>query len=367
MSLNIPPEVCSLICAAVVHRAELATLCRTSRAFRDEAQRILYRRVNLGHQTRQLKSLALAVTRHSHLAERVHTLVLRLPETLKLSPLDGSRIKDTLGACINLKELRVSCADAYPFSSPASIDGWMLNDASFRLIKFANSYFRFDCIMGFLDAQSEICVFSTTTHYGRFPSSDAQLPNLIAISVVSLESLPAGRPLQRIETRFHHDYSPLVRYSGTLTSLHLMGQWMDYGSTLSDTLIIISDMLPALVKLGVTEQRKNRTPTLIELTPMATLRKFSRLETFLLLVRNVVRFDDQASARVYEMEDEQDLEDLGQAIMMTCSKLHRVVVGAHVQLGQELNCTLTRTTGGEVRSKRGYELSSDGVSMFWDP
>ncbi|KAJ7681001.1 hypothetical protein DFH06DRAFT_1164800 [Mycena polygramma] len=325
MPLNIPPEVYSLIRAAVEYRAELVTLCRTSRAFRDEAQRILYRRVNLGHQTRRLKSLALAVTRHSHLAEREHTLVLRLPETLKLSPLDGSRIKDTLGACINLKELRVSCADAYPFSSPNSIDGWMLKDASFRLIKFANSYFRFDCIMGFLDAQSEICVFSTTTHHDCFPPSDAQLPNLIAISVVSLHSLPAGRPLQRIETRFQHDYSPLVRYSGTLTSLHLMGQWVDQGKyhPLRHPYYHFGHVACAgQIGCHRTEEKCNVRrslsgshqlipQSLIELTPMATLRKFSRLETFLLLVRNVVRFNDQASARIYEMDEEQDLEDLG--------------------------------------------------------
>ncbi|KAJ7633482.1 hypothetical protein DFH06DRAFT_693234 [Mycena polygramma] len=211
--LAIPPEVHALICAVVEDPTELVTLCRTSCIFRDQAQRILYHRVDLnGRPMRSVRSWALAVTRHPHLAERVHALALQLPETLKLSPSDGSKIKGALSACVNLKELRVSCAEVYAHGHPDSIHGRMINDAPFRLIKFANSYFNFDNIADFFDAQSDIRVLSSygSYVYGSIPSSDTQLPNLIALSVPSLGALPFGRPLQRIETRFQNGYSPPI-------------------------------------------------------------------------------------------------------------------------------------------------------------
>ncbi|KAJ7681002.1 hypothetical protein DFH06DRAFT_434116 [Mycena polygramma] len=370
MPLAIPLEVCSLICAAVEDRTELATLCRTSRFFRDEAQRILYRRVNLGRPIRLLRSLALAVTRHPHLAERVHTLALRLPEALVMSPSDGSKIKDTFTACVNLKELRMSCAEMYPYGSQDSIDGWMLKGAPFRLTKFANSYFGIhQYLMDFLDEQPEIRVFSTSRHHGRYPLRDGDLPNLIAISVASLYSLPAARPLQRIETEFQHDYSPLAQYSGTLTTLNLVreSEW-DQDTTLSETVIMIADMLPALVHLGITDRTENPADSITERSPMATLNRFSKLETFVLLVPNGFMFFHETSPRVYEMDDEKDLEDLGSAIITACPNLHRVVVGSDVQrLNRVLTYTLTRTPDGRISSNRGYELDSDAVSIFWDP
>ncbi|KAJ6507380.1 hypothetical protein C8R47DRAFT_1101119 [Mycena vitilis] len=367
--LVIPPEVNALICAAVEDPTELVTLCRTSCNFRDQAQRILYHRVDLnGRPMRSVSSWALAVTRHPHLAERVHALALQLPETLKLSPSDGSKIKGALAACVNLKELRVSCAEVYAHGHPDSIHGWMINDAPFRLTKFANSYFNFNNITDFFDAQSEIRVLSISgSHgYGSILSSDTQIPELIALSVPSLNGLPIRRPLQRLETRFQRDYSPLGGYSATLTTLNLVRERVDWHVSLSDTIIIIAGLLPALAHLGVSELIKHTGhQPIIERTPMATLQRFLRLETFVLIVRNISAFRDPISVHVYDMEKEEEVEELGSAIMTACPTLNRVTVGA--QVDREFTCTFARTSDGRIWSNRGNEIKPDSLSVFWDP
>lgn len=250
---RIPAEICASICAEV-EPVDLVALCRTSRLFRDEAQRILYHTVDLqGRPMRSLRSWALAVTRHSHLGERVHALSLELPETLKLSASDGMKIKRALRACINLKELKVSCEEDFgPNVRPDASSGWMVNEASFRLTKFANTYFSSRSTTKFWDAQSEIRVLSIPHIYG-FPFADEQLPNLIAIGGLQLYSLPVGRPLQRIETCFHPDFSPIARFSQTLTTLNIVQTILDHNSTLADTVTSIVDLLPALVHFGIAE------------------------------------------------------------------------------------------------------------------
>ncbi|KAJ6507401.1 hypothetical protein C8R47DRAFT_92998 [Mycena vitilis] len=221
----------------------------------------------------------------------------------------------------------------------------------------------------FFDAQSDIRVLSShgSYVYGSIPSKDTQLPNLIALSVPSVGALPIGRPLQRIETRFQHDCSLLGRYSETLTTLDLVRERVDWNVSLSDTVIIIADLLPALVHLGVSEliQHTVHQPV-IERTPMVTLRRFPRLETFLLVVRNVVSFRDPTSAQVYDMDKENEVEKLGSAIMAACSKLHRLTVGAQVQVDREFICTFKRTHDGRMWSNRGNGINVDAVSVFWD-
>ncbi|KAJ7699271.1 hypothetical protein B0H17DRAFT_1049319 [Mycena rosella] len=79
--LQLPPEICAHVCADV-ERADLVTLCTISRVFRDQAQRLMYRAVDLQDCAPQdLRSWCLAVTRHPQLAERVHKLILSFPST----------------------------------------------------------------------------------------------------------------------------------------------------------------------------------------------------------------------------------------------------------------------------------------------
>ncbi|KAJ7141127.1 hypothetical protein C8R44DRAFT_241262 [Mycena epipterygia] len=366
---RLPPEICASICGEVAEAGDLALLCRTSRLFQNQAQRILYHTVDLqGGRMRSLKSWCLSVTRHSHLAERVHTLSLLIPRGLEVPV--AIKIGRALSRCVNLKELTTS-GEAYDANGPRTVGiyGWMINECPFRLIKFANSYFSEGSIKEFWNAQSEIRVLLLPYLRGIFPCSDKQLPNLIAAGSPSLYGLPAGRVLQRIETGFRHtqlEYSSLVQYARTLTTLNLLREWPDRNVTILDALISIADLLPRLSHLGIVELKKNPY-TLVEHTPVLTFQKFLRLETFVLHVRTVAQFKDPNSDLIYEMDAAADLEALGSAIMMACPTLRRTAMGAEAKSDQELTCVLTRLHGGGIHSEAGTELDFDAVSMFWDP
>ncbi|KAJ7162246.1 hypothetical protein C8R46DRAFT_346577 [Mycena filopes] len=239
---------------------------------------------------RSTKSWCLAVTRHSHLAERVHALSLQLPESTGLSPADGTKIYGALMRCVNLKQLKVVFEKTSTNSGPNSIHGWLINDCPFRLTQFTNSYFHFGWIEEFWEAQSEIRVLSA-------PDSSALalktlgdwLPNLIAVKTAYVQALPDGRPLERIEAGFAHrrDFSPLAQYSRTLTTLNLVRQWFDRDASFFDAITAIAELLPALVNFGITEVDRQRYPV-TEPSCGRIFHRFSRLETFVFLVRNRV-------------------------------------------------------------------------------
>ncbi|KAJ7031030.1 hypothetical protein C8F04DRAFT_711263 [Mycena alexandri] len=112
---------------------------------------------------RSTKSWCLAVTRHPHLAQRVHALSLTIPETVKLQPADGTKIQRALTLCVNLKELKVTFEKSSNDSGPHSIHGWLINECPFRLTKFTNLYFNSAWISQFWKAQSELRVLSVPT------------------------------------------------------------------------------------------------------------------------------------------------------------------------------------------------------------
>ncbi|KAJ7893459.1 hypothetical protein B0H14DRAFT_2685023 [Mycena olivaceomarginata] len=205
---TLPPEICGAICAEVKElRSNLAVLCTTSRNFCHEAQRILYHSVDLqGREMRATKSWAGAVTQHTHLAERMHALTVQLPSIESLDVSDIAKIVEALSRCINLKELR-------------GVPECMISACPFRLEKFENlAPFKGWWDDDFWKTQTEIRVLSPL----YFPPSlenQMPVPNLIALRIVDLHTLPE-RPLQRVETGFHTDLTPLVRYSRTLTTLN---------------------------------------------------------------------------------------------------------------------------------------------------
>ncbi|KAF8143348.1 hypothetical protein K438DRAFT_1783849 [Mycena galopus ATCC 62051] len=255
-SLHVPLEICSIICTQVDDPSTLAALCRTSRSFRDEAQRILYHTIDLGgHPIRHVKSWARAITRNAHLAGRVHALSLQLPQARKLAESDSedvSKIQRALHSCINLKELKFTGVNLEALRRPKHAYVWILDDAPFWLTKFDNSYFATGALKRFWPAQSDIRVLSLP-HSIDAPTvfADGQLPNLIALRVPQWPVLPQGRPLQRLETGFTNDFSPLAHYSGTLTTLNLVCEW--YYPGLLGPITNIPTLLPALLHFGIAE------------------------------------------------------------------------------------------------------------------
>ncbi|KAJ7502495.1 hypothetical protein B0H11DRAFT_640524 [Mycena galericulata] len=256
---RLPPEICAAICSDVEDVASLLNLCRTSRLFRVQAQRLLYHSVDLrGRSMRSIKSWALAVTRHSHLAERVHTLALQLPGTVTLDASDATKIGRALNKCVNLKDLKISGEVYANGSRPRSLHGWMINESPFRLVNFENSYFDLDWIQSFWKLQSEIRILSFPHFFSRFPFSPEELPNLIAVAGFYVQDLPVGRPLQRIQMRLYGNLSLLAQYARTLSILNLLQEGISHvsGHTLSGVLVTIADSLPNLVHLGIAEQKR---------------------------------------------------------------------------------------------------------------
>ncbi|KAF8182159.1 hypothetical protein K438DRAFT_1975697 [Mycena galopus ATCC 62051] len=362
MAPTLPPEICSAICDELEESTgTLAHLCRTSRNFCYLAQRFLYRSVDLrGRDMRAMKSWARAVTRHTHLAERVHALALQLPEIQTLDILDTTKIGRALHRCVNLKELRLS-AD----SDSLVHHGWIMDDYPFRLEKFQGLIGLGDSTY-FWKTQTQIRVLSLP-RLAILPSFENQLLDVIALGTPYLNDLPA-RPLQRIETWFQWDFSPLAQYSQTLTTLNIRGKCFHRGFFISRTLAAIADSLPALVHLGMTELEKE-SAYLDGMVPAARVRvpeRFRKLETFVLQVRNIkcFLFDPSSS---FDMTLADDVEALGVAIMKACPTLLRFAVGAEVKLGEELTCVLTRSSGG-IRTEAGTTFQAlERLSMFWDP
>ncbi|KAJ6515296.1 hypothetical protein C8R45DRAFT_205049 [Mycena sanguinolenta] len=242
----LPPEIYAVICDEFEGwDGALAVLCITSRNFCDEAQRILYRSVDLrGRSMPAVKSWALAVTHHEHLAERVHALALELPPVLTLNASDTTEVVRALKKCVNLKELRISAED----KSARGHQSWIFrDDYPFRLQKFESVGIPQNA--EFWKPQTQIRVLSLLDSLQ--PSFENQLPDVIALATTSLFDLPA-RPLQRVETMFQADFSPLAQYSRTLTTLTVR-RVGDRVIVIPTSLQAIATSLPALLHLGLIE------------------------------------------------------------------------------------------------------------------
>ncbi|KAF7335319.1 hypothetical protein MSAN_02342700 [Mycena sanguinolenta] len=339
-SFTLPPEICGIICDELEQLGgNLAFLCRTSRNFFHQAQRILYRSVDLqGGGMRAVKLWARTMTRHAHLAERVRALKLELPDIQTIDISDIPKITrvyaDILGGC------------------------W----ATIR-----SAYKKFECFESpgydFWKTQTQIRVLSLP-YSDNLPSFDNQLLDVIALGTEWLDDLPV-RPLQRLETEFHEDFSPLAQYSQTLTTLSVWGHGM---STVSETLVAIADSVPALLRLSLAEHTKEPGP-FHEVSPTSILReRFPRLEIFALQVRNVEHFLDMFNR--YNMACAEDLAALGMAFLSACPTLQQAAIGAEMELDEQLTCILKRTSGGTIHAEAGTSfdaIKALSTAMFWDP
>ncbi|KAF8202715.1 hypothetical protein K438DRAFT_1965203 [Mycena galopus ATCC 62051] len=387
---QLPPEICAKICEGLGPK-DRVTLCRTSRLFGDQAQRLIYRTVDLSHCTpKALLSWCLAVTRRSELAERVHSLSLGLPGDLSFSS-DVGKIARALSRCVNLKELSVHHDKSGPYgalyeSQASSIQGWIITKCNFRLTKFSNSYFKISFISQFWTPQSDIRVLAIPNCTDKFPLYDDQLPHLIALEVGDVRSLPVNRALQRIQLRWGRyvagsleQLSALSRYSATLTTLNLIQTSV---TPVISTLHIFEKVareLPRLLHLGITEMDKytRGADRFAEDAPLDVLAKFTQLQTFVIYCEKISAFRDLTLAGVYKLDGLPGLEAFGRAVMEACPTLRRADVGARSFSGTnpetwypafprlDLVCTLTRTATGDIQSecKTGFDFHA--VAMFW--
>ncbi|KAJ7616270.1 hypothetical protein DFH06DRAFT_1343284 [Mycena polygramma] len=394
-TLKLPPEICAKICEDLGPK-DRVTLCRTSRLFGDQAQHLIYRTVNLRHGTpRAIRSWCLAVTHHSHLAERVYALSLGLPLDLASSS-DLGKIARALSRCLNLKELSIHHDKSGPFgasyeSAESSIQGWLITKCAFRLTKFSNSFFKNSFLSQFWTPQSDIRVLSIPTCSDKFPCYEDQLPNLIALEVGDVKCLPTDRALERIQLRWRRysshsldQLSALGKFSVTLTTLTLVAQGpTTHGVSTLQTFEKVAHHLPGLLHFGVTDFTQitdffKLADRYSEPSPIPALARFTRLETFVFYTQTVTGFEDLVLGRFYALGDEPTLRIFGLAIMKACPTLRRADIGARIfpDVGRENShhqyprrdrtCTLTRTSTDEEITEE-YETRFDfhAVSRFW--
>ncbi|KAJ7253187.1 hypothetical protein C8J57DRAFT_630460 [Mycena rebaudengoi] len=385
--MQIPPEICAKICEDV-GREDLVVLCRTSRLFGDQAQRLIYRIVDLSRCTpHALRSWCLAVTRHPHLAERVHALSLGLSDDLSLSS-DAGKIARALSKCLNLKEFSIHSYNSGPCGEPyesqgSSIQGWLITKCSFRLTKFSNSYFKNSFISQFWTPQSDIRVLAIPTCTTKFPVYDDQLPNLIALEVGNVWSLPVNRALERIQLRWGRDQAgslaeltALSGYSATLTTLNILQTSVTERISTAQIFETLARDLPGLLHLGITEieMYTRLSDCFSESSPINALAKLTHLKTFVIYCQNISGFRDTILDCAYELDDLPGLESFAVAIMKACPTLRRADIGARIcsDTGwypglerQELACSVTRCSGGNFAVVNGKQFDFQAVGMFW--
>jgi len=231
--MALPAELCGIICRdSQLTRRDLRVLCAVSRTFRDEAERLLYVTVRLLN-FRLVRSWSISLVRRPHLALRVRSLSLTMPPSSSLYPADLSKIHKSLRACSNLQALEV-LNDGITYEGD-SVQSWILEGHSFRLSKFANTYFHPIRLFRFLAQQSDIRILVLRT-------SDAAdipytiLPNLNTIDVSAnvLRRFVSGywegkRPIAHIQYHLSRSsesdhistFVVLSRFRETLTSLSL--------------------------------------------------------------------------------------------------------------------------------------------------
>ncbi|KAJ7779692.1 hypothetical protein B0H16DRAFT_1878380 [Mycena metata] len=391
-ALSLPPEICATICEEL-SRKDLITLCRTSKLFGDQAQRIIYRVVDLSRSTpRALLSWCLAVTRHPQLAHRVHSLCLRLPVDLAFSS-DVAKIASALAKCLNLQELSIHPEGlrVHSESKEDSIQGWIITKCPFRLTKLSTSYFRISFLSQFWTLQSaKLRLLSLPHCTQKFPIFEDQLPHLIALEVGSARALPADRALQRIQLRggtYLPELSALGTYAASLTTFNLLRDDVKPAISTLQILDAIAERVPDLLHLALieTDAWAQKEKLFSEGCPISALAKFTRLETLTLYSQRITAFDNPALTDPYELDDPVCLQAFGEAMSNVCPTLRRLVVGARTDrltghqwwsprpgvdaaVRRELVCTLTRTgaAGGEIEVEFGTRFDFDAVSMFWN-
>ncbi|KAJ7646590.1 hypothetical protein FB45DRAFT_890838 [Roridomyces roridus] len=353
--LCLPPEIYAILCEQV-DTASLALFCRISRAFQEQAQWILYHKVDLRACTLPyVKSWCMAVTRHSHLAKRVESLSLRLLNSALIQE-DAERIGRAFAVCVNLRRLAVLHGGHMPDICPQT---WMIEECGFRLERFSNTYFNLNRGMeGFFERQTSLRVLSLPSAMHSIPFTDGRLPNLTAIDA-SLEivlGLPAGRPLQRIQIHGERSgyldrLASLSRYSATLKNLTIVRVTDSIFSSV-DIVRAIAQALPDLKHLGIDERELSRprlsseptTPTLTD-SPISTLEMFRTLESFTYRIRNPTCFFGMGmtcSFRIMDPDPAQGLLAFGSAMLEACGSMRKAAIGVGPDSGVGLKCVFMR-------------------------
>nr|GAT58387.1 predicted protein [Mycena chlorophos] len=358
---RLPLELLLMICfdaADSLTLETLAVLCRTWRAFLAPAQRLMYRDVNLEAKPMSaVHSWALAVNCHPHLAERVQSLAIELPDELELLAEDERQVRNALAACVHIRKLRF-----LRIGSGNGCNGidFVLRFCTFRLTHFTTSYFDFASLSfkSFLAKQNQLR-FLVVLPGARIDSLDLEeeprpaLPSLIGFKG-NARNIPAGRPFQRLELSWGGNLSNLQPYAQTLTTLNLILDAPQKAISILLGLYTLSQRMPSIRHLGLMSSvQAGWLESLQALLGATGMLPFTQLETLTII-------DYRTGAA-----DEEELCSIAKTLMKKFSRSRRVAVAAKVAEEREKMCIATREADGEIRTVIEDKIDFEAVSMFW--
>ncbi|KAF7294044.1 hypothetical protein MKEN_01450800 [Mycena kentingensis (nom. inval.)] len=358
-----PNEILLLICREL-SRGTLATLCRTSRALLGAAQYILYLSVTIADSIicapSRLRSWCLAINAHPHLAARVQSLALHLPnlgslpESLSFD--DAQQLQTALQRCIRLQRLAIFKVDRS--ARRGCNAAWLLRGCAFRLHGLINEYFALDDdFASFLSKQTELRRLSldyiertcTGARYlGAFSSEAMPVPNVTIASVPDERDLRPEWRLERLEIAYRvtsNDALRLQDYARTLTVLNIFTpeNWRYSRVCLADSVDLISELLPNLVHFAAVDMISLNATLLHTLSPHVSVARFQRLKTLTLMIwNNVLSFSSEydangwPSGRQYHVNRDVNvfpdapssgMEALVEHTAQACKSLQRVIIG----------------------------------------
>nr|GAT42827.1 predicted protein [Mycena chlorophos] len=418
---QLPRELCALICEWLPQN-DLIAAALISRTFRREAQRQIFRTVDLrGNRAPWLWRWCIAINRTKYLAPYVRALYLDLPIPrrfeLSTAP-DANRLLRALRKCSLVRDYRIAVDWASGYWDMGRADewsggSWMLAEARFRVTTFQSAYlFRGELAKQLL-TQPELKILDLPTitlgktQQFRLLNDAKVLPKLIALGVdgtVPPENLPRSRRLERIQLHLnaavhldHRWFTILGRYSASLTTLVLVH--CHFAQAILVVIPSLTFSLPHLVHLAITDNfedvYKNSSSQedweqaifaqydVSALSMPATLCKFDRLETLVLYTYG---------ARPSVFRNYRDVKNMtapftpalcafAHITMAANEHLRRMHLGAFdltlapkvlsaTEIYRSSICEVTYSLSrerGAFSEKHGRGFEFDKVSRFWDP
>ncbi|KAJ7055951.1 hypothetical protein C8F01DRAFT_1156452 [Mycena amicta] len=121
MPSTIPPEIVNRI-ASNIPSTRLPTLCRVSRSFRAEVERVLYHTIDLStkYNRRRLKSLFLVLGRHEYLSLLVRAVFLSYPPS-GFRPEEQEELSRILKRCTKLRALSIHRLSDFPLLGAGTV------------------------------------------------------------------------------------------------------------------------------------------------------------------------------------------------------------------------------------------------------
>jgi len=349
--LRLPSEVLAQILQHLPPN-DLSMVCRVSREVLDEAERLLYVRVELSNVS-HIKTWCDTVSQRPHLSPRTQSLKIIMPrQTNAFESMDLWQLNRACKSCTHLKELFIlvdedeTLLDWDQYVDPL----WFIEDCPFRLTKFVCNYLPPKLLGIFFISQPDIRILSVRGDWGVKASSGI-LPTLTAIDVDSFPAVRISKP-QAIRTLQIHlsMFGPklsaitraLTRHYTKLTSLSLVCNSTPWSMT--EILQSIGGVLPSLKSFCYFDERTAHGHTNRASGSLwAALQKFDQLE--LLVLQPTIWVDaDSFQLTVYDAFDDEDLSQSFAKATAACPTLLRAIF----IVDSQRHC-FTRTEDGHVQ------------------